>query len=74
MTTDRDLLTALVALLNAPRYIEGDKTSIGDMVKRYGNPPLTRAYPIAMKLTRAEYLRLGSLLQQVNARLANDDA
>lgn len=69
MTKDRELLEALSAFLNARDFIYGDKNSIMDMVQRYGNPPLTRHYQVAMRLTVAEVNQLNALMREVNEHL-----
>ncbi len=66
--TDTELLKQLAAFLNRAVFVAGDTASIADMVQRYKDPPLTRAFPIAMKLTRAEHRQLTALMQTINER------
>lgn len=61
-----DEIAQLITLLNRVQLIEGDKDTIGDMVTRYQNPPFTRAYPICIRLSRAEYAKLSQLMQKLN--------
>lgn len=69
MTKDRELLQQLADFLNARDFVYGDKNSIMDMVQRYGNPPLTRHYQVAMRMTIAETRKLNILLRQINEHL-----
>lgn len=68
-TNDHELLQQLADFLNSRTFIHGDEASIRDMVLRYGNPPLTRLYQVAMRLTVAELNQLNSLMQKVNNHL-----
>lgn len=67
--TDRELLIELFTLLVNRKFIQGDKDSILDMVQRYKQPPMTRLHQVAMQMTRADYDRLGDLLETIAAHL-----
>lgn len=69
MPTDRELLQQLFDLLKTRKFVAGDETSVRDMVKRYQQPPLTMYFRVVMQLTKADYDRLGKLLDQVNEHL-----
>ena len=68
---DHDLLIQLVSFLNRAVFVQGDTPSIIDMIQRYKDPPLTRAFPVAMRLTRAEYAQLTALMQSINKQLSD---
>lgn len=65
-----DELLQLLALLNKAQYVEGDEKSIADMVTRYQNPPFTRAFPVCIRLSRAEYAKFTQLMKKINASIA----
>lgn len=67
--TDHKLLQQLADFLNKRTFIRGDEKSINDMVSRYGNPPLTWHFRIAMRLTVTEFRQLTALMQKVNTHL-----
>lgn len=70
--SDHELLQQIAAFLNRGVFVEGDKDSIIDMVQRYKDPPLTRVFPVCMRLTRAEYRQLTALMQTINTQLSKE--
>lgn len=67
--TDRELLEKLANFLNGMTFIEGDMSSIRDMIARYGNPPLTLHNRVAMRMSVNEYKQFQALMQRVNGYL-----
>lgn len=69
MTYEREMLEKLSSFLNMRTFIEGDAESIADMVRRYGNPPLTMHNRVAMQMTVTEYKQFQALMRRVNGYL-----
>ena len=69
VTTHSELLAELYNFMREREYILGDKTSITQMTKTFKNPPLTARSPVAMKMSKADYVKLNALLKRIGEAL-----
>jgi len=70
--TEHQLLSALVDFLTTKNIVQGDKDSLLDMVKRYKAPPISMAFPVALRMSVADSHKLNDLLRQALIVLANE--
>lgn len=69
---EHQLLSALVNFLTTKQIVQGDKDSLLDMVKRYKAPPISMAFPVALRMSVADSHKLNDLLRQALIVLANE--
>lgn len=68
-TLHSQLLAELYTFLRGREYILGDQQSIAGMVKMFKNPPLTARTPVAMKMSKADYVQFNKLMKRVEQAL-----